>query len=46
MYISAAPPDEMSLGATNGLAQTSASVMRAVRMAEKLLIRSLMDFSI
>ncbi|KAF8608166.1 MFS general substrate transporter [Ceratobasidium sp. AG-I] len=30
LYISAAPPDEMSLGATNGLAQTSASVMRAI----------------
>ncbi|KAG9084535.1 hypothetical protein FRC07_013614, partial [Ceratobasidium sp. 392] len=30
LFISNAPPDPMSLGATNGLAQTSASIMRAI----------------
>ncbi|QRV84193.1 peptide/nitrate transporter [Ceratobasidium sp. AG-Ba] len=30
LFISNAPPNAMSLGATNGLAQTSASVMRAI----------------
>ncbi|KAG8679132.1 hypothetical protein FRC08_017200, partial [Ceratobasidium sp. 394] len=29
IFISSAPPNPMSLGATNGLAQTSASIMRA-----------------
>ncbi|KAG8789025.1 hypothetical protein FRC12_013974 [Ceratobasidium sp. 428] len=30
LFISNAPPDHLSLGATNGLAQTSASIMRAI----------------
>lgn len=30
MYISAAAPDQQALGLTNGLAQTTASVVRAV----------------
>ncbi|CAE6388720.1 unnamed protein product [Rhizoctonia solani] len=30
LFISAAPPNPLCLGATNGLAQTSASVMRAI----------------
>lgn len=43
MYISAAAPNKASIGATNGVAQTIVSVMRAVGPA---VINSAFSFSI